>query len=293
MLTINSQRPSLIEKRKKFAKDILAGITVYSATTILGDGIIRYIANTNKKNAHIPNAQEFKQKTSFLINTINKEMSINPGITVTNLANVNPYSYIKKLDELKIIHEKNLKGKNLFEKIKLHWNFAKQKKLYKKYFTIAKGNNASFFNSNNKIVINLDKRGLSIFHEIGHAINYNKDKFWGSMQKIRKYSKRAPLILLAAGLLIPAKQKDEKTKGFIDKTLSFVKNNTGKLTFISLLPIVAEEFRATILGNQFAKTLLPKQYKQIAKANFLSGVTYLVGTLFTSFAVSLASKCRD
>jgi len=123
-----------------------------------------------------------------------------------------------------------------------------------------KGKNAFFNPANNQIMINSEKLGTAGFHEIGHAINFNNSKFWRAMQKIRPVSMFAPAVILAISLFKRKKAEGEQPQGFFDKTTTFIKNNAGKLAGLSMLPIVAEELKATQRGNALAKQIVSVQF---------------------------------
>ncbi len=156
------------------------------------------------------------------------------------------------------------------------------------------GYNAGFNPKNNSVCINVEKMGTSAFHEIGHAINYNSSKFWRVMQKMR-----GPMMLL--GALIPTialfkrkKAPGEKPQGVVDKVTTFIKDNVGKLTALSFVPIIAEELKATARGNVLAKELLsPELFKKVVKSNKLGALTYVATAVATGVGAYLANKVRD
>lgn len=114
---------------------------------------------------------------------------------------------------------------------------------------VKSGKNA-FYNTVDKgIYINTEKIGLAGFHEIGHSINANSSKFWGKMQKMRKFSLFAPLVIGAIAISKRKKAEGEEPNGVLDKVTTFIKNNAGKLTIASMLPMLAEELKATARGE--------------------------------------------
>ncbi len=160
---------------------------------------------------------------------------------------------------------------------------------------IRKGFNA-FFSPDFKVVcVNKEKFASSIFHEIGHSINCYKSSFWSSMQKMKMYSRRAPIILLGVALFTPKKTEEQKEKqGLIGKTTTFIKENVGKLSALATLPILAEELRASHVGNRLAeKYLSGDALKSVFKTNKISAFSYASATLITGVTAWLANKVRD
>ena len=160
--------------------------------------------------------------------------------------------------------------------------------------TIRHGYNAGFKPDSNAVYINMKKMGLSVFHEIGHSINFNSSKFWRGMQKMRM-----PLMILASALPLVAmfkrkKAEGEESKGFVDKTTTFIKNNVGKLTTLAFVPVVAEEIMASVRGNAMAKKLLSAELaKKVAKSNMYGAFTYIALGIFSGVGAYLANKVRD
>lgn len=156
------------------------------------------------------------------------------------------------------------------------------------------GRNAFYNPATNQVVLNTEKLGLSGFHEIGHSINANSSKFWGRMQKLRKFSMFAPLAIGAIAIFKRKKAEGEETNGVFDRVTTFIKNNAGKLTLASMLPMVAEELKASARGNALAKKILsPELAKKVVKANRWGALSYIATAGVTALAVCLGSKIRD
>ena len=100
------------------------------------------------------------------------------------------------------------------------------------YSAVANGKNAAFLtedarnaltgeilHSKNTIIANRDKMSTALFHEIGHAFNANKSKFWKAMQKMR-----GPAMFIAASVAIfaaftkKAEAKEEAVEAKAKKT---------------------------------------------------------------------------
>jgi len=180
---------------------------------------------------------------------------------------------------------KNSKGMNPLEKIKkMQVNMVKE------------GFNAGFSPIGNKIIINTEKLGLAGFHEIGHAINFNNSKFWKALQCYRVA--QIPIALAGAlsltALFKRKKVEGEEPHGTFDKITTFIKENVGKLTLLTMVPVVAEEIKATMRGNKLAKEILsPENYKKVVKLNRYGAMTYIGMTLLMSGGAYLANKIKD
>lgn len=159
---------------------------------------------------------------------------------------------------------------------------------------IKAGRNAVFFPNINKIFINREKFGVGTFHEMGHAVNHNFSKFWGGMQKLRVPCMTLGGLLGTVALLKRKKVEGEEPKGFFDKTTTFIKNNVGKLTLATFVPIVAEELMATYRGNKMAKKVLsPELFKKVQKTNRFGAITYIAVGVGAALAAVVGSKVRD
>lgn len=162
----------------------------------------------------------------------------------------------------------------------------------------ATGKNAFFAPFANKIVYNPEKIALAPFHEIGHAMNWNTK--WGKAIQLS----RNPLMALAGTitlLALSAKSKSRvehqeqqtgkpQKKGF----MSFIRDNAGKLTFASMLPVVIEEGIASYRGAKLAKPLLsPEMFKKMNKANILALGTYVLGAVAMGLGAWAGVKIKD
>lgn len=177
----------------------------------------------------------------------------------------------------------------------------KKNKLFKSMFeqmdmagAIKNGKNAAFDNITNKILINTEKMGAAGFHEVGHAINFNKSKFWKIMQIARTPLMALPSLFLTIALFKRKKAEGEKPNGFFDKVTTYIKNNVGKLSAAAWLPVVAEELMATKRGNALAKQILsPENFKKVAKVNKFGAITYIGGAALIGVTAYLCNKIRD
>lgn len=160
--------------------------------------------------------------------------------------------------------------------------------------TLIGGKNACYLSRAKKIAFPQDGALLtSAFHETGHALNANMSKVGSLLQKARPLSALALPILLTT-LIRDKKQEGEEPTGMLDKAGDFVKNNAGKLAFLSFAPVLIEEGLASIKGNKMARELLdPSLAKKIAKTNALGYSSYVIAALGTGLGVHIAGKVRD
>ena len=158
---------------------------------------------------------------------------------------------------------------------------------------VINGKNAFYAPASKKVVIPQKGLELATFHEIGHALNANMSKFGKILQKSRGLQLLSiPIALIA--LFKTKKAEGEEPKNGLDKATTFVKNNAGKLTFATFIPMLAEEGLATIKGNNIAKKLLsPELAKKVAKSNALGFSTYLMLATLSSLGIYLGVKVKD
>ena len=169
------------------------------------------------------------------------------------------------------------------------------KKMKHRHQAVKNGTNAFFMPSKNSVVINTSKFAVVIPHELGHAQNYNSNKFYNKMIRgLRKPCvKIAPLILLT-GLLTPQKTKEEKPKNNLEKVDNFVKQNCGILMSLTLLPVILEEALASINAKKMVKSHLPDNLlRHMSKMNLVGFSSYVFGALLTGIAATTAVFLRD
>lgn len=132
------------------------------------------------------------------------------------------------------------------------------------------------------------------FHELGHAHSANIGKFSKLLFNTRILSKLAlPIGLI--GLLKTKKAPDEKSSNPIGRATDFIKNNAGKLTVISLIPMLIDEARASIKGIKFAKEagLSADLIKKVIKTNKIAYCTYLSAVVASSASILVGIKAKD
>lgn len=168
------------------------------------------------------------------------------------------------------------------------------KKIERGFQAIANGFNACHMPKTKGIYVNKDKMAFSIFHEMGHAINANCKDWRKVLQKIKLPSKAIGGLAFATALFTNRKAKNDPTRDNIDKTTDFVKDNCGKIVFISILPTLAEEAMASINGAKMAKKVLNNDMlKKLNKLNFKAWGTYLTGAVVAGVGSALAVYIKD
>ncbi len=248
--------------------------------------------------------------TSTILNTlsarklINKIRNLNQGVNVEEIRNgLNKALNISGMTQkgVKIVDYTNstrtYKTDSLL--LKEFIEHLKQGKFYnigeeKLKNLVVVGYNAYYSFKKNNIHINTQKASTLGFHEIGHAINRQSSKFWKSMQNLRGPMTYLALLLPTIALLKRKKVEGEEPNGLIDKTTTFIKENVGKLTTLTSIPILAEEFKATARGNKLAKQVLsPELASKVIKTNKLGAISYIGDAVVAGIAVSVANKIKD
>ena len=188
----------------------------------------------------------------------------------------------------------SLKDKNIFQKLKIYQQYCKELVIAIFMTKVVNGEQACFDVKKNSVHLNIQKRGLAGFHELGHAINYNKSRIWRIIRKSKKNKKYTIPILALTAILKSKKADNETPKNFVDSTTAFIRNNVGKLAFLFMMPTLCEEAKASLNGNKLAKLTCSKElYKKVLKSNFFAGSTYLQRALATSIGLWALVKVKD
>ena len=145
------------------------------------------------------------------------------------------------------------------------------------------------------VLINREKFPLAVFHELGHAFNFNNSSFWKALQKLRIPG------IVASGLisLFPAFTKDSKAQDGEELTggqkfKNWMRKYSPALAFGAMTPMLAEEGMASVRGCKWAKSLLNKNlFNKVLKTNVVAYTTYLTGALGMSLAAFAAKKVKD
>lgn len=156
------------------------------------------------------------------------------------------------------------------------------------------GQNACFVPRAKAIIVNKEKIGWASFHEMGHALNKCTPSAGKVLTKLRGPGAILAVAALFTALFKRKKVEGEKPQGAWDKATTFVKNNCGKLAFLGMVPLLAEEGLASIKGAKLAKGLLsPEQFKTLNKLHGKAWLTYAGLAVGTGLAAYVASKVRD
>ena len=209
---------------------------------------------------------------------------------------------IKTLNE-KIYIDEVRKGNNAFFCDK---DYKLPKITVSEYMELVKSKNTELLNQKlketgvyikaNSVVLSKDYSHSAGFHELGHAMNYNLSKFGRFLQKCRPVSLYAPMVLGLYGAF--SKKSKPKTENgeltTVQKTNNFLRDNAGKLTFMTALPMLIEEGMATAKGHKYAKKLLnPKLAKKCLKGNMIAYTSYLLAATLGALATTCAVKIKD
>jgi len=161
------------------------------------------------------------------------------------------------------------------------------------YSQMTSGQNACYTFASKKILMPEKELCLALFHETGHAMNANLSNIGKALQKCRIATALGlPIALIA--LLKNKKAEGEKPKNDLDKTTTFIKNNAGKLTFATFIPMLLEEGLATAKGNKFAKEILSSNLaEKVVRTNSLGFMTYLLLATTSSLGIYLGTKVKD
>ena len=111
------------------------------------------------------------------------------------------------------------------------------------------GKNACFIPETKQVVVNTDKISIAGFHELGHAMNNLMSKY--GVKYLAKL--RAPGYAIAGLMEYFAIFSRTKPKGAPRSFTDFIEDNCGKIAFLTMLPVVAEEAVASYRGVKLAK----------------------------------------
>lgn len=158
---------------------------------------------------------------------------------------------------------------------------------------IKEGVNAFYSPITKTILIPEKNMRLTVFHEMGHAMNDN----FGKLSKIFMRNRKLSSLLMpisAIAIFKTKKATGEKSDNPIGKATDFIKNNAGKLSFLTFIPVLADEGLASIKGQKFAKKVLSSELaNKASKANLYGFMTYLSLAIASSIGVTLGVKVKD
>jgi hypothetical protein len=160
---------------------------------------------------------------------------------------------------------------------------------------VRKGDNAAYAFITNKIF--MPQKGLffAVFHEMGHAMTQNFGTITKYIERASIPAKFLPIIIGLFAIFTRTKQATkEKELSSTDKFTNFVRNNAGKLAFLSFTPVLISEFFASYRGEKLAKKVLsPDLMKRMGKFHKLAFSTYLASGLIGGAATAFAVKVKD
>lgn len=154
------------------------------------------------------------------------------------------------------------------------------------------GQNAGYFSNANKIITPEKSLQVSVFHEMGHALNNNGGVVLKTLQKVRPASLMLSGTILSLALLNKRKVGDEKSDNKLQRVFDGFKKHAPLLTGLVMLPMVAEEGIASLRGDAIARNLvkegkLTKELlKKVRVSNLLGFSTYLFS------AIAMAASCK-
>lgn len=154
-----------------------------------------------------------------------------------------------------------------------------------------RGTNACFIPNTKEILVNTDKICITVFHEMGHALNALKSKY--GVKYLAKM--RTPGIAVAGLMEYFAIFARTKPKGAKRNVTDVIEDNCGKIAFAAMLPVVAEEGIASIRGINLAKkTELGKPYLNKMKKLYAKAfATYGAKAALGGLAVFASRKVMD
>jgi hypothetical protein len=223
-------------------------------------------------------------------NVVDKTMNLSEiqklGVSVENTEWTNLNELVRKIK----IQGKNYNKMSLSKKIQYKFKKIGVNTIRKAGLEIPMGKNALYQPLTKTVHLNKQKGGAYIFHELGHAKNFNSTN--SAMKTLVKM--RNPILsslIMTAGLVcafIP-RAEGEEADTFWGKTKNFLKDSSVGITAVGALATPLEEGIASIRGASIAKKILPKdQLKMLNKMHgkaFLSYLAVAAGTILTTYII--------
>lgn len=152
-----------------------------------------------------------------------------------------------------------------------------------------------FLKNVNAIIVPDKKLVTSAFHELGHALNANTSKIGDLLQRYKKFSSKAAFIISTIALLPKKKANDETPSKGIGKVTHFIKKNAGVLSFVSMLPLVAEEAMASVKGINVAEKVLDNKalLKKVKMINARGILCHVLAAVSTGVVTAVSVKIKD
>ncbi len=197
------------------------------------------------------------------------------------------YQKKKSLKAAKALDKETVRGKNAY---------------YREVSRMVDENGIKKLKKDKKIIINMEKTPVYLFHELGHAKNFMDTRLSIAMKSVWKnsiFQRNATIFLLTTSLLTkPETNKDtaanKEHKNPLYPLGLFIKNNCGKLMTLILVPTVLEEGLASLNGQKMGKEVLKgKDLNVLTKSHLKSFAGYSAWAAGAGIAVYLANKVRD
>lgn len=196
-----------------------------------------------------------------------------------------------KIEFLKQAADKNWSIKDLMDPI------GSVKKGVNAFFLFedAKGLLGGVVYPKNTILVPEKDISYALYHELGHAHNFNISKFGRFLQKCRPVSMLLPgLIAFYGAFSRKSKPEDGKELTAAQKTNNFIRDNAGKISLLATIPMLLEEGLATKKGLGWAKKYLsPENFKIVKKGSIIAYTSYLLSAATMGVASWLAVKVKD
>lgn len=119
---------------------------------------------------------------------------------------------------------------------------------------------AHFNTKSNNILINDKSFYVSVFKEIGHALNFHNGNSTKLLLKTKKVCSKIVPIIGISGLFVKLlhNKKTSENKTIFEKTKDFISDNAGPILFLAYVPILLEEGVASKKALTLAKPYLTK-----------------------------------
>ncbi|MBQ3641801.1 hypothetical protein II906_07770 [bacterium] len=166
------------------------------------------------------------------------------------------------------------------------------------------GLNAAFFPNVNAIITPSKSLRTSVFHEMGHALNFNGGGVLKALQKFRPAAMIIPSLVMTAALLNKRKTTDEKlennsVKNVVQNGLDGIKKHAGLISAAAMLPVVLEEGIASLRGQALAKNLVKSGeltqeiFKKVKLTNLGGFASYALAMVAAGVGAKLTIDIKD
>lgn len=255
---------------------------------------------------HSTNSGIMIQEAERMANEANLYQKGFKGIKIVDVSSKDKITQATKAFTAEIV--KSIKEGSVFKKIKFG-SFCILKKITDFSYTLigknvkfelkTKANNCVKYGGYNPICNNVISGSTSsLLHEVGHAINKNKNFLTRIPSRLAMMSTvlLTPLAILTAMFHKKDKNQNPENKSFLTKTMDFIKDNTG-LTIAGLsLPLLAEEGMASLRAVKFANksTLMTEAVKKAhSKLLLMAFGTYAAGAVVLTAMAKTAVWVKD